>query len=89
MVTLRISTVDKWFMMPHASTSYGFQRGLTYQTHKDYIADAIAAADNEVHPGRATGALLATSHGVLWACNPSSRVPLASGTRLLSGCVRR
>jgi M6 family metalloprotease-like protein len=46
---LQIHPVNQWFRMPHASTSYGWERGLSFAAHKKYIADAIAAADASVN----------------------------------------
>ncbi|GGO54327.1 M6 family metalloprotease domain-containing protein [Streptomyces lasiicapitis] len=38
----------RWVRMPHKSTDYGFERGLTHETHEAYIKDAVAAADRDV-----------------------------------------
>jgi M6 family metalloprotease-like protein len=43
-LTLKVTALHRWIDMPHASTDYGWQRGLTHETHKAYIADAVAAA---------------------------------------------
>ncbi|MFC8798752.1 M6 family metalloprotease domain-containing protein [Promicromonospora sp. NPDC057138] len=37
---------DGWVRMPEPSTSYPFERGLSYEDHVRYIGDAIAAADD-------------------------------------------
>jgi M6 family metalloprotease-like protein len=47
-LTLKIDRVDQWFRMPHASTDYDFQRGLTFQEQKAYIKDAVTAANASV-----------------------------------------
>ncbi|MFJ9823618.1 M6 family metalloprotease domain-containing protein [Streptomyces sp. NPDC101160] len=44
-VWLAISQHRQWTRMPHASTDYGFARGLTHEAHEAYIRDAVAAAD--------------------------------------------
>ncbi|WP_256962382.1 M6 family metalloprotease domain-containing protein [Streptomyces sp. NRRL B-24572] len=44
-VWLAISQHRQWVRMPHASTDYGFARGLTHEAHEAYIKDAVAAAD--------------------------------------------
>ena len=46
---LSVTTVPGWFRMPHSSTSYGFDRGLSFDAHRDYITDAVAAADASVN----------------------------------------
>lgn len=43
-LALHVTPIRRWVEMPHPSTDYGWQRGLTHATHKDYIADAVAAA---------------------------------------------
>ncbi|MEV0890847.1 M6 family metalloprotease domain-containing protein [Promicromonospora sp. NPDC050262] len=40
------TTSDGWVRMPEPSTSYPFERGLSYEGHVRYIGDAIAAADD-------------------------------------------
>jgi M6 family metalloprotease-like protein len=34
-----------WLRMPQPAASYGYARGLTFEAHRRYIGDAIAAAD--------------------------------------------
>ncbi|WKX73780.1 M6 family metalloprotease domain-containing protein [Streptomyces sp. XD-27] len=45
---LAISQHQRWVRMPHNSTDYGFERGLTHETHEAYIKDAVRAADPDV-----------------------------------------
>lgn len=40
------TTSDGWVRMPEPSTSYPFERGLSYEDHVRYIGDAITAADD-------------------------------------------
>lgn len=47
-VWLGITQHRQWVRMPHASTDYGFARGLTHETHEAYLKDAVAAADPSV-----------------------------------------
>jgi M6 family metalloprotease-like protein len=42
---LDITPLARWIRMPAASTSYGFERGLTFEAHERYLRDAITAAD--------------------------------------------
>ena len=46
---LEITAIPGWFRMPHASTSYGWDRGLTAEAHAAYIQDAVDAADAAVN----------------------------------------
>ena len=47
-LSIDVTAVYKWFRMPKCSVSYNIDSGLSFETHKAYIADAIAAADNEI-----------------------------------------
>ncbi|WP_246470425.1 M6 family metalloprotease domain-containing protein [Streptomyces olivoverticillatus] len=42
---LAMTQHPRWVRMPHASTDYGFARGLSHETHEAYIKDAVTAAD--------------------------------------------
>ncbi|MGP4111393.1 M6 family metalloprotease domain-containing protein [Streptomyces sp. 4N509B] len=44
---IEVTTSDAWVRMPEPSTSYPFDRGLSYEDHVRYIGDAIEAADAE------------------------------------------
>jgi M6 family metalloprotease-like protein len=46
--TLDVTPVHRWFRMARGSRDYGLQRVLTFEEHRDYVADAIAAADADV-----------------------------------------
>ena len=46
--TLDVTPIHRWFRMARGSRDYGIQNGLTFEEHKDYVADAIAAADADV-----------------------------------------
>lgn len=43
-----ITPVRTWFRMPQDSTTYGFDRGITYEQHQLYVKQAVAAADAQV-----------------------------------------
>lgn len=42
---LALSSLHRWIRMPADSTSYGFERDLTFEAHEKYLRDAITAAD--------------------------------------------
>ena len=42
---IALQPATAWVRMPKPAASYGYARGLTYNTHKTYLTDAIAAAD--------------------------------------------
>jgi M6 family metalloprotease-like protein len=46
--SLRVTPVHRWYRMPKPSTDYPYARGLSFDQHRGYIADAINAADAEV-----------------------------------------
>jgi M6 family metalloprotease-like protein len=45
---LRVAHQDSWYRMPRASSDYGFTDGITFEEHRTYILDAIAASDIDV-----------------------------------------
>ncbi|MGP3974270.1 M6 family metalloprotease domain-containing protein [Streptomyces sp. 8N114] len=47
-VRLDITQHKKWVRMPHKSTDYGYERGLSHEEHEKYIKDAVTAADPDV-----------------------------------------
>ena len=47
-VSIVLNPVLRWIRMPRPADSYGYARGFTYELHRRYIADAIAAADPTV-----------------------------------------
>ncbi|MFJ9842564.1 M6 family metalloprotease domain-containing protein [Kitasatospora sp. NPDC101155] len=42
---LDIDPLKRWIHMPQASSSYGFQRGITFETHEAYVKQAVEAAE--------------------------------------------
>ena len=53
---LTVTPVFRWFRMPKVSTTYSFARGLTFDLHKQYIGDAVAAADASIDFSQYDGA---------------------------------
>ncbi|MFD9906487.1 M6 family metalloprotease domain-containing protein [Streptomyces sp. NPDC059063] len=49
---LALTSLHRWIRMPAKSTTYGFERGLTFEAHEKYVRDAIAAADPHVDLSR-------------------------------------
>lgn len=47
-VRIQLDPEARWLRMPRTAASYRFGSGLTYELHRSYIADAIAAADATV-----------------------------------------
>lgn len=47
-LTVDVTVVDGWHRMPKPSTAYGFERGLTFDDHRLYLGDTVAAADAAV-----------------------------------------
>ncbi|MEV8099253.1 M6 family metalloprotease domain-containing protein [Kitasatospora sp. NPDC085879] len=42
---LDITPLNHWLHMPQDSASYGFQRGITFEQHEQYVRQAVAAAE--------------------------------------------
>ena len=47
-VQLDVVPADRWVRMPHNLASYGLRDGINWPEHRDYMADAIEAADANV-----------------------------------------
>lgn len=47
------NVVPTWVRMPKPTDAYAFVRGLTFDSHKAYIADAVAAAGSAIDPSKA------------------------------------
>lgn len=45
---LDITPMDHWLRMPQDSTTYGFDRGITFEEHELYVRQAVRAADPDV-----------------------------------------
>jgi M6 family metalloprotease-like protein len=45
---LDVTPANRWFRMPGNLSSYGLRDGINWPEHRDYMADAIAAADAHV-----------------------------------------
>jgi len=84
-----ITPLPRWIRMPQDSTSYGFERGLTFETHERYVRDAISAADPHVDfsrydmvyvvPARAAAAI---PFSPTYLYDPATTGVTADGTRL-------
>lgn len=86
---LAITSLHRWIRMPADSDSYGFERGLTFETHEKYVRDAIAAADPYADFSRydmvytvPTRAASAISFSPAYLHDPASSGVTADGTRL-------
>ncbi|WP_438296177.1 M6 family metalloprotease domain-containing protein [Streptomyces sp. HUAS TT7] len=86
---LDIRSLHRWVRMPADSTSYGFQRGLTFEAHEKYVRDAITAADPYadfsrydmvyVVPAKSAAAI---SFSPTYLYDPTTPGVTADGTRL-------
>jgi M6 family metalloprotease-like protein len=47
-ISLDVTSFNRWYRMPRRAVSYGFEDGLTFEEHRDYIADAVRTADADV-----------------------------------------
>ncbi|MCW7941496.1 peptidase M6 [Streptomyces hygroscopicus] len=79
----------QWIRMPSDSTSYGFDRGITFETHERYVRDAVAAADPFVDFSRydmvyivPAKAARAISFSPTYLYDPATPGITADGTRL-------
>ncbi|MGP3980156.1 M6 family metalloprotease domain-containing protein [Streptomyces sp. KR80] len=89
---LNITPVHRWIRMPADSTSYGFERGLTFEAHERYVRDAITAADPHADFSRydmvyviPTKAAKAISFSPTYLYDPATSGVTADGTRIKWG----
>jgi M6 family metalloprotease-like protein len=68
---LSVTPIHAWFRMPDPSTSYGWADGLTFQEHKDYIADAIAVSNAAVDYSPYTIVYVVASDGSAISYSPA------------------
>ena len=47
-VSVELTAVDEWYRMSQPSTSYGLDRGATFDEHAAYLGEAVALADPDV-----------------------------------------
>jgi M6 family metalloprotease-like protein len=47
-VRLRVTPMDTWYRMSRPDFAYGMDRGITFDEHVEYIAEAVALADDDV-----------------------------------------
>ncbi|MBT2510785.1 M6 family metalloprotease domain-containing protein [Streptomyces sp. ISL-98] len=86
---LALTSLHRWIRMPADSDSYGFERGLTFESHEKYVRDAIAAADPYADFSRydmvyvvPTRAASAISFSPTYLYDPASSGVIADGTRV-------
>ncbi|MEV0416130.1 M6 family metalloprotease domain-containing protein [Streptomyces sp. NPDC050448] len=86
---LTVSPLHRWIHMPADSDSYGFARGLTFESHEKYVRDAITAADPYTDLSRydmvyivPTKAATAISFSPTYLYDPATPGVTADGARL-------
>lgn len=77
---LEVTPTFRWFRMPAESGTYNFARGLTFELHRRYIADAVAAADSVADFSQFDGAYILASRNAqvpfspTWVPNPGQGI---------------
>lgn len=86
---LAITQYRHWVRMPHNSTDYGFDRGLSHEAHEAYLKDAVTAADAAVDFSRyemvyvvPTRNAAAISFTPTYVYEPGTAGVVADGTRI-------
>ncbi|MQS10760.1 M6 family metalloprotease domain-containing protein [Streptomyces kaniharaensis] len=86
---LDITPLDRWLHMPQASTSYGFQRGITFEQHEAYVRQAVEAAGPDVDFSRydllyvvPTSSASAITFSPTYLYDPAAPGIVAGGTRI-------
>jgi M6 family metalloprotease-like protein len=78
-LSIAVTPVHKWFRMPKPSTDYNFARGLTYELHRTYIADALAAADSQIDFKQYKSIYIVASRDSAITFSPTFAVPSGFG----------
>lgn len=74
---LSVDPVEHWYRMPRPATGYGFTRdgALTLAQQRDYVQDAVAAADRDVDFSRYQLVLVVAAPGSAIAYSPAYVAP--------------
>ncbi len=88
-IRLGITPLKRWVRMPQDSTTYGFQRGITFQQHELYVREAVEAAKPYVDFSKydmlyivATKAAKAVSFSPTYLYDPHTAGIVANGKRI-------
>jgi M6 family metalloprotease-like protein len=91
-VKLDITPLNRWLRMPQESTTYGFDRGITFEEHELYVRQAVQAADPDVDFSRydmvyivPTKAAKAIKFSPTYLYDPAAAGIVADGKRLKWG----
>lgn len=86
---LDVTQHQRWVRMPHKSTDYGYERGLSHEEHEAYVKDAVTAADPDVDFSRydmvyvvATKNASAISFTPTYVYEPGTAGVVADGNRI-------
>ncbi|MCQ4084824.1 hypothetical protein NGB36_30725 [Streptomyces sp. RB6PN25] len=88
-IQLDITPLKRWVRMPQDSTTYGFQRGITFQQHELYVREAVEAAKPYVNFSKydmlyivANKAAKAVSFSPTYLYDPHTAGIVANGKRI-------
>ncbi|MEV0375515.1 M6 family metalloprotease domain-containing protein [Streptomyces sp. NPDC050636] len=86
---LDITQHQRWVRMPHNSTDYGYERGMTHEQHEAYVKDAVTAADADVDFSQydmvyvvPTKKASAISHTPTYVYQPGTEGVVADGSKV-------
>lgn len=82
-LTVKLVPTSRWIRMPQPAASYGVKCPLSYDPHKKYIADAIAAADATFDFAKIDIVYVVAPQTDLISCSPNFRG--APGTFVADG----
>ena len=87
-VHLSVTPIRHWLRMPRSLSAYGLGDGISWPEHRDYLADAIAAADNEVDFSRYQIVYVVAAEGTHVERSPAFEAYPGSGIQADGGEVR-
>jgi M6 family metalloprotease-like protein len=92
-VRLSITPVDTWYRMSRRDLAYGVDRGMTFEEHVKFMAEAVALADDDVDFSRYQIVYVVTPKNALGISNspafidPSDQRILADGVAITHGAT--
>jgi M6 family metalloprotease-like protein len=78
-LALDVTPVNAWYRMPAASAGYGLADGATFEEHRAYVADAVAAADADVDFSGFDLVYVVASNGAALPASPAFLAPPGGG----------
>jgi len=84
-VRLSITPVDSWYRMSRRDLAYGVDRGMTFDEHVEFMAEAVALADDDVDFSQYQIVYVVTPKNALGISNSPGFIDASDGRILADG----